>query len=221
MPGIAAKSAERVQGLVEGLDAKHCGLALVQYSQPRVGPGRERILLGQPEAEAVDRRDPGAVEIAGQLGSVELAEPSPEAGTQVGCRPLGVGDHEDRADVDARLDCACEALDQNGRLAGARAGRDEDEPGRLDRRMLLRGRRPLHGGTHGMTSSTLRVFGAATDMAGAAPNRFLGARGFGAGGSRGKPAVAPAGARGRATIMPASPGTSAPARTTMDTSPPA
>ena len=48
---------------------------------------------------------------------------------------FGVRDHEHRVDVEALVaDRADEALDEHGRLAGARAGGDEDRAARLDGR---------------------------------------------------------------------------------------
>ena len=67
------------QRVVERLGPEDGRLALVQHAEPRVEPGRERVLLEQPQAEAVDGRDPRAVELAGQLAPAELCEPGPDA----------------------------------------------------------------------------------------------------------------------------------------------
>ena len=92
----------------------------------------------QPVAEAVDGRDPGAVERAGQIGPPALDELGTDACAQLARRLLGVGDHQNRLDVDAFVaDRACEALDEHPRLARACAGRDEDEPAGVNRGALL------------------------------------------------------------------------------------
>ena len=94
--------------------------------------------LQQPVAEAVDGRDPGRVELARQVVAVELQQPLADPAAQLAGRALGVGDHEDRVDVDAALaDRAAEALDDHGRLAGPGARRDEDDALLLDRPELL------------------------------------------------------------------------------------
>ena len=136
------------QRLVECLHPEHGTLALVQHPEAWVEPGGERVLLEQPQAEAVDRRDPRAVKLAHQLGPAQLAEPRPDPAAQLGGGPLGVRDHQDRADVDAAVDRAGEPLDEHGRLPRAGAGRDEDEALRLDRGVLLGGGRALGRGRH-------------------------------------------------------------------------
>ena len=50
------------------------GLALVEHPEPGIEAGGERMLLQQPQAEAVDGRDPGRIELAGQLAPPELSE---------------------------------------------------------------------------------------------------------------------------------------------------
>jgi hypothetical protein len=144
-----AAAAELGQGRLERLAPEHGRLALVQHPEPRVEPSGERMLLQEPEAEAVDGRDPGAVELARQIAPAELGQPSPDTGAQLGRRAFGVRDHEDRADVDAAVDRAGETLDEHGRLAGTGTGGDEDQTLCLDRGVLLGCRRALCGRGHG------------------------------------------------------------------------
>ena len=140
--------AELRQRLVERLDQQHRRLGLVEHAKPRVEPGRERVLAKEPRAEAVNRRDPGAVELARQLRPAELGEPSADSRAQLGGRAVGVGDDEDRADVDAGFDRADEALDEHGRLPRPRPGGDKDEPGRADGGGLLGSGRTLDRRRH-------------------------------------------------------------------------
>ena len=68
--------AERVERGLEGLGAQHRRLRLVELAEARVEPGLERVRLQQPVAEAVDGRDPGAVELARKVvpaAGVQLA----------------------------------------------------------------------------------------------------------------------------------------------------
>src|SRR4029079_14794035 len=57
-------AAELLQRRPEGLAAENTALAVVEHPEARVDPGRERMRLQEPVAEAVDRRDPGRVELA-------------------------------------------------------------------------------------------------------------------------------------------------------------
>ncbi len=130
--------AELVQRRLERLAADHAALAVVEDPEARVEPGRERVGLQQPQAEAVDGRDPGAVERAGQVVALELVQAGADPALELARCALGVGDHEHRLDVDPALaDRLDEALDEYRRLAGAGACRDEDLPPRRDRRRLL------------------------------------------------------------------------------------
>ena len=79
-----------------------------------------------------------ASRLARQVVAAELEQPLPDPAAQLAGRALGVGDHEDRVDVEPALaDRAAEALDDHRRLAGAGAGRDEDDALLLDRPQLL------------------------------------------------------------------------------------
>ena len=138
-------AAELLERRAERLAAEHAPLAVVDDAEARVDPGRERVRLQQPVAEAVDGRDPGCVEIAHQVVAAELQQPLADPAAQLAGGALGVGDHEDRVDVHAALaDRAAEALDDHGRLAGPGARRDEDDALLLDRAELLLVGRCLH-----------------------------------------------------------------------------
>ena len=135
--GVAV-GAELRERRLERLALEHARLRLVEDPEARVDPGRERVCLEQAEAEAVDRRDPGGVEVAGELGAPGLDEPRADAVAQLAGGALRVRDDEQRVDVEPALaDRLGEALDQDGRLARPGARGDEDEPRRLDRGGLL------------------------------------------------------------------------------------
>src|SRR5215218_10874461 len=142
--GVAVR-AERAQCLVERLAGENRRLRFVELPEAGVEPCLERIGLQQPIAEAVDRRDPRAVELPGEVGAAAPAELGADARPEFTRGALRVGDHEDRVDVDAVVaDRADEPLDEARGLAGPRAGGDEDTPLRLDRLELLGVRRPAH-----------------------------------------------------------------------------
>ena len=135
-------AAELLERGPEGLAAEHTALAVVDHAEARVDPGRERVCLQQPVAEAVDGRDPRGVELAREVVAAELEQALADPAAQLAGGALGVGDHEDRVDVHALLaDRAAEALDDHRRLAGPGARRDEDDALLLDRAELL----AIHG----------------------------------------------------------------------------
>ena len=146
--------AELVECLRERLAGEHGRLRAVELAEPRVEPRLERVGAKQPRAEAVDRRDPGAVELAREVVAAALAQLAPNACAQLTGGLARVRDHEDRADVDpAVADRADEPLDEHGGLARPRAGGEEHAAVGLDRGLLLRvrgerahGRRILHIG---------------------------------------------------------------------------
>ncbi len=146
--------AELVERLRERLAGEHGRLRAVELAEARVEPRLERVGAKQARAEAVDGRDPGAVELAREVVASALAQLAPDARTQLTRGLARVRDHEDRADVDpAVADRADEPLDEHGGLAGAGARREEDATVGLDRCLLLRvrgerahGRRILHIG---------------------------------------------------------------------------
>src|SRR4029078_9073198 len=106
----------------QGLSAQHAALSVVEHPEARVDAGRERMRLQQTVAEAVDRRDPGRVELARRVVPPALQQPLADAAAQLAGRALGVRDHEQRVDVEAALaDRLAEALDDQRRLPGAGA----------------------------------------------------------------------------------------------------
>jgi hypothetical protein len=131
--------AERGERLVERLPAEHGGLRLVELAESGVEAGLERVGLEQPVAEAVDRRDPRAVELAGEVVPSAFAQRRADAPAQLARRALRVRDHEHGVDGDAAVaDGTHEALDEDGRLSGPGSGRHEDPSRGLDRCSLLR-----------------------------------------------------------------------------------
>ncbi len=139
LPAVGlVRGAELLQGGVEGLALEHPRLRLVEHPEPGVDARRERIGGEQPAAEAVDRGDPGAIEVAGQIGTVELEQARADARPQLPGGAIRVRDHEQRVDVEPVLEHRTgEPLDEHGRLAGAGARRDERRAPRLDRGLLL------------------------------------------------------------------------------------
>jgi hypothetical protein len=126
------------EGLAERLRAEHGRLRFVQLAKARVEPGGERVRLQKPRAEAVDSRDPGAVEPACKVVPPTLGQSRADPRPQLAGRTARVRDHEDRVDVETAIaDGADDSLDQDRRLAGAGAGRDEDLSSRFDRCELL------------------------------------------------------------------------------------
>src|SRR5207247_75918 len=105
--------------------------------------GGEGVRLQQPQAEAVDRRDPGAVELAGEIGPTALVQRRADAGAKLGRGLARVRDDEQRVDVEPVLaDRADEPLNQDGRLAVTRqrlaVSRAQKSPG-----LPLPGERPV------------------------------------------------------------------------------
>ena len=129
---------EGVERLLERLAGQHPRLVLVEHTEARVDAGLEGMRLQQAVTEAVDRRDPRAVQLACQIVAPELGEPLPDSSAQLTGSPLGVRDRQHRVDGQAAIaDRSHEALDEHRRLARPRACGDEDEAARVDRRQLL------------------------------------------------------------------------------------
>ncbi len=140
--GLAA-GAEARERLGERLRTQDSRLALVQYAEPGIEPRLERMRLEEPVAEAVDGRDPGALDVAREIDAVELQQSLADPGSQLPRGALGVGDDEDALEPQPAVgDRADEALDEDGGLPGAGAGRDEDDARLVDRGLLLRIRGP-------------------------------------------------------------------------------
>ena len=135
--GLASR-AERVERALERLSTQHGGAGLVELPEARVEPDAERMGLQEPVAEAVDRRDPRAVELTGEVVPPAVEERGADPAPELARRLARVRDDEDRLDVEPALAHRADvALDENRRLPGPRAGRDEDVPGRLDGLELL------------------------------------------------------------------------------------
>ena len=142
--------AEFRQRDAERLRTQHARLALVEHAEARIDACRRGIRPEQPVAEAVDRRDPRAVELPCEIGATGLKEPCPDARPELARRALGERHDEDRADVDATLDGPDEPFDDDSRLARAGARRDEHRPAGVDGDGLLRVRGlGLGDGAHG------------------------------------------------------------------------
>ncbi len=124
--------------LGERLRAQHPRLALVQDAEAGIEPRLERVRLQEPVAEPVDGRDPGALDVAGEIDAAELDEPLADPCAQLAGGALRVGDDEDALEPQAAVgDRADEALDQHGRLPGSGARGDEDDARLVDRGLLL------------------------------------------------------------------------------------
>ena len=135
--GVAGGT-ERLESALERLTAEHGRRRVLELAEARVEAGCERMRTQQPGAEAVDRGDPGAVELACEVRPPALSQSGPDARSQLPGRLARVRDDEDRLDVDAAIaDGAHVALDQNRRLPGSRAGGHEHRPVGLDSSQLL------------------------------------------------------------------------------------
>ena len=150
---------------------QHPRLSLVEDTESRIDAGRERVRREEPPAEAVDRRDPGAVEVAREIGPLELDQAGADPRAQLAGGTIGVGDHEQRVDVEAVLDDRPgEALDEDGRLPGAGAGRDERRAAGLDRSRLLLVRQSA-GAKNGAHARSFRHMRQRSHQAGQSPPR--------------------------------------------------
>ena len=130
--------AELGERLAERLRPQHRRLRLVELTEARVEPGGERVGAEEAGAEAVDRRDPGSVELTREVVPAAPGEGCANPRAQLAGGAAGVGDDEDRVDVEpAVADGAHHALDEHRRLAGAGTGGDEDLSSRFDRGELL------------------------------------------------------------------------------------
>ena len=138
--------AERLERGRERLGLENERLRLVEHAEARIDPGGEGMRAEEPAAEAVDRRDPGAVELEGEVGPPPFDEARPDARAKLSGRPLRIGDDEDGIDVEAVVDDgADEPLHEHGGLPGACARGDEHGAVCLGRCALLLVRRRPHG----------------------------------------------------------------------------
>src|SRR6185437_8413728 len=85
----------------ERLGAEHRRLSLLELAEARIEAGGERICLEQARAEAVDRRDPGSVELTREVVPPALGERRADSGAELSRGAARVCDHEDRVDVEA------------------------------------------------------------------------------------------------------------------------
>ena len=130
-----AKLRER---LVEGFRAEHRRLGFVELAEAWVEPGREWVRLEQARAETVNRRDPGAVELAREVVPSTLGKRGADPRPQLAGGTTRVRDHEDRVDVEPAIaDRADDPLDEHRGLAGTGTGGDEHLSPGLDCRKLL------------------------------------------------------------------------------------
>ncbi len=132
-PLRVAVRAELLERAVERLPAENDRARVLELAEPRVEPGGERMRPQQATAEAVDRRDPGAVELAREIRTAALAQRGADPCPQLARGLARVRDHEDRLDVDPALaDGPDVPLDEDRGLARAGAGGDEDGAVGLD-----------------------------------------------------------------------------------------
>ena len=112
---------------------------LVEHAEARVQPRSERLAAQHARAEAVDRADPGGVDLARVLRLPELLEAPPDPLAQLGRGLVRERQRQDRADRDAVVaDGLGEPLDHHGGLAGPGAGRQQRGAAAVgDRRALL------------------------------------------------------------------------------------
>ena len=135
--------AERGQRALERLATRTGAWSSASSRNTRVDADRERMRAQQARAEAVDGRDPGAVEPAREIGTAALAERGADARAELAGRLPRVRDHEHRLDVEPLLaHRAHEPLDEHRRLSGAGAGRDEDLASGRDRARCCSGFMP-------------------------------------------------------------------------------
>src|SRR5207247_948957 len=110
-----ARRAEARERALERLAADHLPLLVVELVEARIDPDGERVRAQEPGAEAVDRGDPRAVELAREVGASARMERGADARAQLARRLARVRDDEDRVDVEADIaDRAHEPLDEHG-----------------------------------------------------------------------------------------------------------
>ena len=147
--GVSA-GAELLQRPLERLAAENRRTGVLELAEAWIEPRSERMRAQEPVAEAVDGRDPRAVELAREIVSPALVERSPNAAAELARRLPRVRDDQDRLDVDAAVaDRADVALDEDRGLPRAGTGRDEHRALGFDGGELLvvqRARRVLDDG---------------------------------------------------------------------------
>ncbi len=114
---------------VPRLLAQSAQLALVEHDGGRVDSGDDRVGREHARAEAVDRRDPGALHRPRVLDAAECHEALAHAAAQLPGGTARERDRQDRARVEPVVDdVADEALDEDRRLAGSRVRGDHQRP---------------------------------------------------------------------------------------------
>ena len=113
----------------------HGAVLVVELAEAGIDADRERMRAQQPRAEAVDRRDPRAVEPPREVVAPARVQRGADARAQLARRLARVGDDEHRLDVEPSSQTArTKRSTSTGRLPGAGARRDEHLAGRFDRR---------------------------------------------------------------------------------------
>ena len=172
MPAIGfIDGAERLQRCVEGLPLQHPRLSLVEDTESRIDARSERVRREEPPAEAMDRGDPRTVEVAREIGPLQLDQAGADPPAELAGGTIGVGDDEQRVDVETVLhDRPGEPLYEHRRLAGAGAGRDERRAAGLDRGRLLLVREGA-GANNGAHARSFRHMRQRSHHAGQSPPR--------------------------------------------------
>src|SRR5262249_10138446 len=122
-PALVPALAERRERELERLAPQHRALLLVELAEARIDARRERVGAEEARAEAVDGRDPRAVELPREVVPTALAQRLADARPQLARRLAGVRDSEHRVHVETVVaDGSDEPLHEHRRLAGAGAG---------------------------------------------------------------------------------------------------
>ncbi len=123
--GVSAR-AELLQRALERLAAENRRTGVLELTKARIETSSERMGTQEPVAEAVDGRDPGAVELSREIGAAALAESGTNTAAKLARRLACVRDDQDRLDVDSALAYRTDvALDEDRGLSRSRAGRHE------------------------------------------------------------------------------------------------
>jgi hypothetical protein len=126
-----------LEGGVEGAAGEPIRLRLVDHPEAGIEPGGRRMGGEEPATEPVDGRDPGAVgRLLGGAKGLELlargllgplGQRLPDPAAKLVGRPFGEGEGEDPLDPDLGIERGgAEPIDEDGGLAGARPGPQED-----------------------------------------------------------------------------------------------
>jgi hypothetical protein len=94
--------AEVLKRALECLPSEHGCSRLLDLAEARIEPCGKGMRAQHATAEAVDGRDPCAVQVASEIRAAALAESCADPAPKLTCRLARIRDHEDRLDVDAR-----------------------------------------------------------------------------------------------------------------------